>query len=45
MPVILTTEEAEIRRMEILSQARQIALKTLSQKPLHKKEMLEWFKV
>jgi hypothetical protein len=31
-PVILATQEAEIRRIMIQSQARQIVLKTLSQK-------------
>jgi hypothetical protein len=29
-PVILTTQEAEIRRIEVQSQPRQILLKTLS---------------
>jgi hypothetical protein len=30
MPVILTTQEAEIRRIEVRSQPRQIVLETLS---------------
>jgi hypothetical protein len=34
MPVILTTQEAEIRRMEVQSQPRQIVYKTLSRKYL-----------
>jgi hypothetical protein len=32
MPVILATQEAEIRRIAVQSQPRQIVLKTLSQK-------------
>jgi hypothetical protein len=35
-PVILATQEAEIRRTVVQSQSRQIVLKTLSQKTLHK---------
>jgi hypothetical protein len=35
-PVILATEEAEIRRISGLKPARQIVCKTLSQKALHK---------
>jgi hypothetical protein len=30
MPIILATQEAEIRRIEVQSQPRQIVLKTLS---------------
>jgi hypothetical protein len=38
MPVILATQEAEIRRITIRSQLRQIVLKTLSRKiPITKK--------
>jgi hypothetical protein len=38
MPVILATQEAEIRRITVQSQHRQIAHKTLSQKkPITKK--------
>jgi hypothetical protein len=32
MPVILATQEAEIRRIKVEGQPRQIVLKTLSQK-------------
>jgi hypothetical protein len=43
MPVILTTQEAEIRRITVQSQPRQIVLKTLSQekKKNHKKGLVE----
>jgi hypothetical protein len=34
MPIILTTQEAEIRRIEVQSQPRQIVCETLSQKYL-----------
>jgi hypothetical protein len=34
MPVILATQEAEIRRIAVQSQPKQIVLKTLSQKKL-----------
>jgi hypothetical protein len=36
MPVILPTQEAEIRRIAIQSQPGQIVSETLSQKTLHK---------
>jgi hypothetical protein len=36
MPIILATQEAEIRRITVQSQPRQIVLKSLSQKTLHK---------
>jgi hypothetical protein len=36
MPVILATQEAEIRRIVVWSQPGQIVLKTLSRKTLHK---------
>jgi hypothetical protein len=36
MPVILATQEAEIRRIMVQSQPGQIVCKTLSQKTLHK---------
>jgi hypothetical protein len=45
MPVILPSQEAEIRRIAVQSQPRQIVSKTLSQKSLHKKRLVEWFKV
>jgi hypothetical protein len=35
-PVILPTQETEIRRIKVQSQPGQIVLKTLSQKTLHK---------
>jgi hypothetical protein len=45
MPVILATQEAEIRRMAVQSQSRKIVHKTLSQKKTHhKKELVEWLK-
>jgi hypothetical protein len=47
MPVILATQEAEIRRISVQSQPRQIVEETLSQKTLHKKKgwWNEWIKV
>jgi hypothetical protein len=46
MPVILATQEAEIRRIVVRSQPWQTARETLSQKhPLQKKELAEWLKV
>jgi hypothetical protein len=46
MPVILATQEAEIRRISIRSQPRQTVHKTLSQKILHNKNgLVEWLKV
>jgi hypothetical protein len=45
-PVILATQEAEVRRIVVRSQSRQIVLKTLSQKYLtHKKGLVECLKV
>jgi hypothetical protein len=38
MPVILATQEAEIRRIRVRSQPGQIVCATLSQKKIHKKE-------
>jgi hypothetical protein len=40
-PVILATQEAEIRRISVQSQLRQIVCKTLSQKTLHKNRVSE----
>jgi hypothetical protein len=37
LPVILATQEAEIRRIAVQSQSRQIVLETLSQKTFTKK--------
>jgi hypothetical protein len=43
--VMLATQKAEIRRITIQSQPRQIVRETLSQKNHHKKGMAEWLKV
>jgi hypothetical protein len=40
MPVILTTQEAEIRRITVQSQLGQIVCEILSQKIHHKKKRL-----
>jgi hypothetical protein len=45
MPIILATQEVEIRRIAIQSQPRQIVHETLSQKTHHKKGLVEWLKV
>jgi hypothetical protein len=39
------TQEAEIKRITVQSQPRQIVPKTLSQKNHHKKWLVEWLKV
>jgi hypothetical protein len=44
MPVILATQDAEIRRIVVQGQSRQIALETVS-KTHHKKGLVEWLKV
>jgi hypothetical protein len=44
MPIILATEEAEIR-ITVQSQSGQIVCETLPQKNHHKKGLVEWFKV
>jgi hypothetical protein len=46
-PVILATQEAEIRRTVVQSQPRQIVCKILSQKKKthNKKGLVEWLKV
>jgi hypothetical protein len=47
-PVILATQEAEIRRIVVQSQPRQIVHKTLSQKkkkPKSHRRIVEWLKV
>jgi hypothetical protein len=45
MPVILATQEAEIRRVVVQGQLRQIVCDTLSQKKTHhKEELVEWLK-
>jgi hypothetical protein len=43
-PVILATQKAEIRRITVQSQSRQIVCKTLSRKNQHKKGLVEWLK-
>jgi hypothetical protein len=40
MPVILATQEAEIRRIGVQSQLRQIVHETLSLKKIHHKKRL-----
>jgi actin-related protein len=45
MPVILGTQEAEIRRIMVQRQYRQIAQETQSQKTHHKKGLVERLKV
>jgi hypothetical protein len=45
MPIILATQEAEIRRITVQSQLGQIVCETLCQKTLHKKGLVEWLKV
>jgi hypothetical protein len=45
MPVILATEEAEIRRIVVQSQPGQIVQETLSEKTHHKKGLVECPKV
>jgi hypothetical protein len=45
MPVILATQEAEIRRIVAQSQLGQIVHETLSRKTLHKKKgLVAWLK-
>jgi hypothetical protein len=44
-PVILATQEAEIGRITVPSQSRQILHKTLSQKKTSEKGLVEWLKV
>jgi hypothetical protein len=49
MPVTLTTQEAETRRVKVQSQPTQIVCKTLSRKKkkkkkLHKKGLVGWLK-
>jgi hypothetical protein len=45
MPVILTTQEAEIRRIEVQSQPGEIVLKIYLEKPFTKIGPVEWLKV
>jgi hypothetical protein len=41
MPVVLATQEAEIRRIMVRSQSGQIVHETLSRKTHHKKRLVE----
>jgi hypothetical protein len=45
MPVILATQEAEIKRIMVQSQRGQIVCETLTQKYLSQKRLTEWLKV
>jgi hypothetical protein len=45
MPVILDTQEAEIKRIAVQSQPGQIVHNLLSQKILHNKGLGNWLKV
>jgi hypothetical protein len=45
MPVILATQEAEIRRIAVQSQSRQTVHETLSRKYPIQKGLVEWLKV
>jgi hypothetical protein len=45
MPVILTTQEADIRGLEVQSQPGKAAHETLSLKNPSQKKVVEWFKV
>jgi hypothetical protein len=45
-PIILATQEAEIRKIKDGNQPGQIVCETLSQKKIHhKKKLVEWLKV
>jgi hypothetical protein len=45
MPVILATQEEEIRRIVVQSQPRQMVQETLSGKKPSQKGLVEWHKV
>jgi hypothetical protein len=46
MPIILATQEADIRRIEVLTQPGQIVHKSYLEKKTHsKKGLVEWLKV
>jgi hypothetical protein len=46
MPITLATQEAEIRRIMVQSQPRQVVFETLSQKNTqHVRGLVEWLKV
>jgi hypothetical protein len=42
MPIILATQEAEIRRIKVQNQPEQIVCKTPSQKIHYKTRLVEW---
>jgi hypothetical protein len=44
-PIILATQETEIRRISVQSQPKQIVRETLPQKTHHNKKLVEWLKV
>jgi hypothetical protein len=44
-PVILATQEAEIKRIKVQSQSRQRVHETYLEKTHHKKGLVEWLKV
>jgi hypothetical protein len=44
-PVILATQEVEIRRIAVQSQPGQTVCKTISKEPFTKKWLVEWLKV
>jgi hypothetical protein len=45
MPVILATQEAEIRKTVVQSQTQANSLRDRLRKTLHKKRLVEWLKV
>jgi hypothetical protein len=45
MPVILSTQKAEIRRVMVQSQPGQIVRETFLEKPFTKIELVKWLKV
>jgi hypothetical protein len=45
MPVILVTQDAEIRRIMVQSLTQQIVCETLSRRHPSQKELMEWLKI
>jgi hypothetical protein len=45
MPIIIATQEAEIRRIAVQSHPGKIVCETLSRKTHHKKGLVEWLKI
>jgi hypothetical protein len=45
MPIILTSQDTEQKKMVVQSQPRQMVHETLSQKTFHKTELVEWLRV